>query len=58
MPTQLGTTFNVNYQGTDYLFTPMAWAYRVMSKEDALAKDVAMANALYEYFIAATDYAG
>ena len=57
-PTQLGTTFNVNYQGTDYLFTPMAWAYRVLSKEGAPQKDVAMANALYEYFIAATDYAG
>ena len=55
-PTQLGTTFNVNYQGTDYLFTPMAWAYRVMSKNSAPEKDVAMANALYEYYIAATDY--
>ncbi|WP_024860739.1 hypothetical protein [Ruminococcus flavefaciens] len=57
MPTQLGTTFNVNYQGTDYLFTPMAWAYRIMSSEKPLDKDVAMANALYEYFIAAADYA-
>jgi len=56
-PTQLGTTFNVNYQGTDYLFSPMAWSYRVLSKKDAAKKDVAMANALYEYFIAATDYA-
>jgi hypothetical protein len=36
----------------------MAWAYRVLSKEGAPKKDVAMANALYEYFIAATDYAG
>lgn len=57
-PTQLGTTFNVNYLGTDYLFTPMGWAFRVMSKGDAPAKDVAMANALYEYFITATDYVG
>ncbi|MCR4639275.1 hypothetical protein [Ruminococcus sp.] len=55
-PTQLGTTFNVNYQGTDYLFSPMSWAFRIMSKEDADKKDIAMANALYEYFIAATDY--
>ena len=57
-PTQLGTTFNVNYQGTDYLFSPMSWAYRVMSHKGAPAKDVAVANALYEYFIAATDYVG
>ena len=57
-PTQLGTTFNVNYQGTDYLFSPMSWAYRVMSNESAPEKDVAMANALYEYFIAATEYVG
>ena len=35
----------------------MAWSYRVLSKKDAAKKDVAMANALYEYFIAATDYA-
>ena len=57
-PTQIGTTFNVNYQGTDYLFSPMTWVYRVMSKKGAPAKDVAMANALYEYYIAATDYVG
>ena len=57
-PTQLGTTFNVNYLGTDYLFTPLGWAFRVMSKGNAPAKDVAMANALYEYFITATDYVG
>lgn len=57
-PTQLGNTFNVNYQGTDYLFTPLAWAYRVLDKENAPLKDVAMANSLYEYYIAATDYVG
>ncbi|SEH36666.1 hypothetical protein SAMN02910265_00024 [Ruminococcus flavefaciens] len=57
-PTQLGTTFNVNYQGTDYLFTPLAWAYRVLSHEAAPEKDIALANALYEYYIAATDYVG
>ncbi|MBP5579596.1 MAG: hypothetical protein J6X56_09025 [Ruminococcus sp.] len=55
-PAQLGTTFNVNYLGTDYLFTPMAWSYRVMSNENASAKNVTMANALYEYYIAAADY--
>ncbi|SHM54334.1 hypothetical protein [Ruminococcus flavefaciens] len=57
-PTKLGQLYDINYLGTHYLFTPMAWAYRVMSKDDAPKKDTAMANALYEYYTAASNYVG
>ena len=55
-PTLLGQQYDVNYLGTHYFFSPMSWAYRVMSNDGASAKNVAMANALYEYYAAATAY--
>lgn len=55
-PIELGASFDINYMGYQHIFTPLSWAYRVMSAESALDKDKAMANALYGYYVAATNY--
>ena len=56
-PTAFNQTHTITYNGTDYTFSALSWAYRVMQADSAAEEDVAMANILYQYYDNACKYA-
>lgn len=55
-PLELDKDHTIEFKGNTYTFKPMSWCYRVMTNENIAAKNIVMANALYEYYKAAKAY--
>lgn len=56
-PTDLNMVYRVVYGGSEYNFTPLSWARRVMTNPSSSDKNKAMAYALYEYYVTADTFA-
>ena len=56
-PTKLCDQIVIKYNGNNYTFCPLSWAYRVVTTEYAPNKDVTMANQLYNYYSTAKGFA-
>ena len=49
-PTQLVRQYSITYDGKEYRFIPLTWAYRVVTNASSSKSNKAMANILYEYY--------
>ncbi len=55
-PLELNSGVSVLYNGYEYQCSPLTWAYRIVADDDSSARNVAMANILFEYYTDATAF--
>ena len=48
-PLKLNSVYEIEYNGYHYQFSPLTWAYRIINDDGISARNMAMANILYEY---------